>query len=510
MLSFSRFFPFLRGAFDGAVLSVSAPTVLDAVAAGSVRTKARYRATALGVVLTAVLLLTACGQQQASSGRGGGAPGHPGAARGVPEVGVIVLQTQAQQMHTRLAGRVSAVHSAEVRPQVSGIIQKRLFTEGAQVQAGQVLYQIDPALLLAAHAGAQAGLAKAQSNLQRLERTARRNAQLMDIAAISRQAFEDGEAAVQQARAELAAAQAAVRTASVQLRYSRVVAPIAGQVGLSAVSQGALVTANQAAALTTIVQTDPVYVDVTQTTAELLQLRRDHAAGRYQQPVADATTQGTTMADAGKAASASHRSNTPALPVRIVLEDGSEHPHMGRLQFAGMVVNPGMGTVTLRAQVPNPQGDLLPGMYVQAIIPTGVADQALLLPQQAVRRDLTGRASVFVVDANDTVQQRHVQLGQAVGHFWLLQNEGGSAGTASDRTQAAADAQPVPPSASPARAPAGEQRSVQAGDRVIVDGLQKVRPGTKVRPVVVEASTAARPGVDAQAAAAALRAAQGR
>lgn len=451
-----------------------------------------------GVALTAALLLAACGPQQASPGSGGGgAPGHPGAARGVPEVGVIVLQTQAQQMHTRLAGRVSAVHSAEVRPQVSGIIEKRLFAEGAQVQAGQVLYQIDPALLRAAHASAQAGLAKAQSNLQRLERTARRNAQLMDIAAISRQAFEDGEAAVQQARAELAAAQAAVRTASIQLRYSRITAPIAGQVGLSAVSPGALVTAHQAAALTTIVQTDPVYVDVTQTTAELLQLRRDHAAGRYQQPVADG---------------AAPQGNTSALPVRIVLEDGSEHPHMGRLQFAGMVVNPGMGTVTLRAQVPNPQGELLPGMYVQAIIPTGVAAQALLLPQQAVRRDLTGRASVFVVDASDTVQQRHVQLGQALGHFWLVQDDGAATGTTAEGTTTGAASQrtqPTAPSAAPARAPAQERRGVQAGDRVIVDGLQKVRPGAKVRPVVVEPSAAARPGVDAQGTAAALRAAQG-
>lgn len=451
--------------------------------------------------------VAACGSSGSDGQQGGGAKAGPGQAQGasVPTVGVVVLEPQDQVLAVRLPGRAAASQSAEVRPQVSGIVRKRLFTEGGLVRQGQPLYQIDPAMFQAAHASAEAALAKARSNLDKHIITARRNAELVRIEAISQQAFDEGEAAVAQARADVAVAQAALEVAALNLRYSHIAAPIAGRIGLSAVSPGALVTANQTTALTEIVQTDPMHIDFTQSTTDLLQLRRDYAAGRLRQ------LEGGDVA------------------VRIVLEDGSTYPHEGRLRFTGLLANATMGTVTLRAVVPNPDGLLLPGMYVQALLPTGLAQGALLLPQQAVSRDLTGRASVLVVAEDDTLEKRTVQLGQASGAFWLVQAEaesarqpgtppvkqpaaaGGGAAGAGQGADAEAASTPGDTTGARAAGQAGVRSGVRAGDRVVVDGLQKVRPGTKVRTTVVDlhADGGTRQSVDVQAEAAALRAAQG-
>lgn len=386
----------------------------------------------------AVTLLTACGK----------AADVPSAVVEPAKVGVVALQKQSQVLDTNLPGRTTAFLSAEVRPQVSGIVQKRLFTEGGLVKQGQPLYQLDAASLRAAEASAAAQLAKAQASQKTLEATARRNAELVKITAISQQAYEESQAAAQQARADVAVAQANLDNARINLKYSRIEAPIAGRISISSVTPGALVTANQTAPLTEIVQMDPMYVDFTQSTAELLQLRRDWADGRYQK------LEGEQM------------------PVRIRLEDGSNYAHEGKLQFSGLIVNSTMGTVTLRAVVPNPDGLLMPGMFVQAQLPTGLAPEAILVPQQSVSRDLTGRASVLVVKPDNVVEKRTVALSRAMGANWLLDS------------------------------------GLQAGEQVVVDGFQRIKPGDTVEPVQVDLSAKkSSRTIDAQAAAANLRAA---
>lgn len=391
--------------------------------------------------MLAVAMLTGCAQES-------DAPAAGQIQAAAPEVGVVILQKQSQQLDTTLPGRTAAFLSAEVRPQVSGIVQKRLFTEGAMVKQGQPLYQLDAASLKAAETSAEAALAKAQANLQTAEATARRNAELVKIKAISEQAFEQSEAAAKQARADVAVAKAALDNARINLRHSRIEAPISGRISISNVTPGALVTANQTTPLTEIVQMDPMYVDFTQSTADLLQLRNDWASGRYQKVDGD------------------------QIPVRIQLEDGSTYDHEGKLAFSGQIVNATMGTVTLRAVVPNPDGVLLPGMFVQAQLPTGLAPEAILVPQRSVTRDLTGRAHVMVVNADGKVERRAVELGRAIGTNWLL------------------------------------DKGLQAGERVIVDGFQRIKPGDTVKVVEVDpnAKSGAKP-VDPQAAAAALRAA---
>lgn len=348
------------------------------------------------------------------------------AAPAAPKVGVVVLKSQQQQIDAVLPGRTQAFLSAEVRPQVSGIIQKRLFTEGALVKQGQALYQIDDAALRATEASNQATLARAEASQRTLEATARRNAELVKIDAISQQAFEESQASAIQARSDVAVAKANLETARINLKYSRIEAPIGGRISLSTVTPGALVTANQTTALTSIVQLDPMYVDFTQSSSELLQLKRDWEAGRFQKVEGD------------------------KVPVRILLDDGSAYSHQGKLQFAGVIVNATTGTVTLRAVVPNPNGVLMPGMYVQALLPTGLAPEALLIPQQSVTRDLTGKASVLVVKDGDVVEKRPVELDRAVGNQWLL------------------------------------EKGLVAGERVVVDGFQRIKAGDKVTPVEVD------------------------
>lgn len=381
------------------------------------------------------------------SGCGKSAPA-PQAQPRVPEVGVTVLKKQSQRLDATLPGRTSAFLSAEVRPQVTGIVQKRLFTEGALVKQGQQLYQLDAASLRAAEASAMAVLAKAEASQRTLEATARRNAELVKITAISQQAFEESQAAVKQSAADVAVAKATLENGRINLRYSRIEAPISGRISLSSVTPGALVTANQTTPLTEIVQMDPMYVNFTQSTSELLKLKNDLAAGLYQK------LEGEQMS------------------VRIALEDGSEYKHEGKLRFSGLIVNPTMGTVTLRAVFPNPDGVLMPGMYVQAKLPTGLAPDAILLPQRAVSLDLKGRASVLLVKEDSTVEKRFLELGRAIGSDWLVQT------------------------------------GLQDGDRVVIDGFQRVKPGDKVKAVEGgERPQSADKKVDPQAAAAALRAA---
>ena len=393
----------------------------------------RWLTLALGTaVVGAGLGLSACGDRKPAAA----APPPP------PEVGVLTLTPRSQSISSELPGRTSAFMNAEVRPQVNGIVQKRLFTEGALVKAGQVLYQIDPSTYRAALASAKATLSKTQAAARTARVNADRNAELVKIDAVSRQVAQESQAQAAQAQADVAAAQAALEAAQINLDYTQVKAPIAGRVNLSSVTAGALVTANQAAPLTTIVQLDPMYVDFTQSTAELLGLRRDIEAGRYQ-GVSNQT-----------------------LPVKLVLEDGSAYGHTGQLAFSGLIVNPGTGSVTLRAAIPNPDGVLMPGMYVRAQLPVGVQPQALLIPQKSVVRDPSGRANVWVVGADDKVERRPVTPAQAIGSQWMV--EGG----------------------------------LKAGDRIVVDGFQRVRPGIQIKPVAGSAGTGAAPAASGPAAAA--------
>jgi membrane fusion protein (multidrug efflux system) len=363
----------------------------------------------LSALLMLIAVLTACK-----------APAEPVAAAPAVLVGVVTLQTESQTLSTELPGRTRAFMIAEIRPQISGIVQQRLFTEGATVKAGQPLYQIDPAAYEVVVASAAATVAKTLATAKTAEVNAARNAALVKIDAISRQLYDESLALVQQTTADVAVAQAALDNARINLAYTRIVAPIAGRTSLSTVTPGALVTANQAAVLTTISQLDPVYVDVTQSSTDLLKLKSDLAQGRFER-----VGQGDAR-------------------IRIKLEDGRAYPHPGRLQFSGVSVDPGTGAVTLRAVVPNPDGLLMPGMYVRGQLDTGVTPQALLVPQQAVTRDTTGQASVLMVDANSQVERRAVSLDVAVGNRWMV-----NAGLA-------------------------------VGDRVIVDGLQRIRVGDLV------------------------------
>ncbi|HEY0200709.1 MAG TPA: efflux RND transporter periplasmic adaptor subunit [Burkholderiaceae bacterium] len=379
--------------------------------------------------LALVAVLAACSR----------APDKPAAAASVPEIGVFTLKTARQSFTTELPGRTSAFLSADIRPQVGGIVQKRLFTEGAAVKAGQVLYQLDPATYQAAVASAQAALARSRASAAIAETTASRNAELAKIDAVSKQVNDQSQAALAQARADVATADAALETARINLGYTRITSPIAGRIATSAVTPGALVTANQTTVLTTVQQIDPLYVDVTQSSAEVLRLKREFAAGRLA------------------------KSGTDAARMRLILEDGTPYGREGRLQFAGISVNPTTGAVTLRGSLPNPDGMLLPGMYVRAVIEEGVDDNALLAPQQGITRDAVGRANALVVGAQDKVERRAVTLGRAVGNRWVVL--GGLA----------------------------------AGDRLVVEGSQKARVGEQAKPVEVQAPEVSTPAASASA-----------
>lgn len=379
--------------------------------------QSRYRALIkpLAIALATVTVLSACGQgaQQGA----GGAPGGPG----MPSVGVIVAEASSVPLVSELSGRTTPFMVAELRPQVSGIVHKRLFTEGSEVKAGQTLYQIDPATYQAAYDSARASLARAEANLYSARLKAERHAELVKIEAVSKQANDDAIAALKQAEADLAAARAALDKAKIDLDFTRVASPISGRIGRSTVTPGALVTANQADSLATVQQLDPIYVDLTQSTGELLQMRRALEAGKLK-PVGD-----------------------QSVPVRLVLEDGSLYAAEGKLAFSEVSVDTGTGSVTLRAIFPNVKGELLPGMYVRARLVQGQAEEAILVPHAAVSRDPRGNATVMVVGAEDKVEAKVVQTARSQGDKWVV-TEG-----------------------------------LRAGDRVIVEGLQKVRPGVQVQ-----------------------------
>ncbi len=385
----------------------------------------------LGAALAGVFLLSACG----GSGQQQGA----GPAAMVPTVGVTTASVEAVTAIAELPGRTAPYLIAEVRPQVTGIVKARQFTEGSEVKAGQTLYQIDPATYQAAFDSAKASLARAEANLHSAHLKAERYADLVKIEAVSKQANDDAVAALKQAEADVAAAQAAVEKARIDLNFTRVSSPIPGRIGRSAVTAGALVTANQADALATVQQLDPIYVDLTQSSAELLRLRRNLAEGKLQRNGAD------------------------TVPVRLLLEDGSLYGAEGKLEFSEVSVDPATGSVTLRAVFPNPKGELLPGMYVRARLAQGVNNDAILVPHAALSRDPRGNALVMVVNGESKVEARIVKTGQSLGDKWVV-TEG-----------------------------------LAAGDRIIVDGLQKVRPGAQVQ---VQAGTAAPAAAPAAAAAA--------
>ncbi|WP_085677629.1 MULTISPECIES: efflux RND transporter periplasmic adaptor subunit [unclassified Pseudomonas] len=337
------------------------------------------------------------------------------------EVTVFDVTSTAQALTTTLPGRASAHLMADIRPQVGGIIQQRLFNEGDTVKAGQALYQIDPQSYQAALAQAKATVNSANATLKAAELKARRDAQLVKIDAISAEDNESAQAALLEARASLQSAQAAQRTAQINLDYTRINAPIAGRTATSSVTPGALVTAEQTTALTTVQQLDPIYVDFTQPSSTLLRLKRELAEGKL---------------------AASEQQD--ATRISLELEDGSTYAHAGTLTFNGVSVDESTGSVTFRAVVPNPDGLLMPGMYLKATVQEGVQHDAILVPQQAVSRDERGGATALVV-VDGKVQQRELTLARAVDNRWWV------------------------------------SQGLAVGDQVIVQGLQKVRVGQQVQ-----------------------------
>jgi len=320
----------------------------------------------------------------------------PAAPPKAPTVGVFKVEPRVQAISAELPGRTTARMVAEIRPQVSGIVLKRLFEEGALVKSGQVLYEIDPATYRAAVSSAEAGVSKAAATLGSARTVAERDAELVKIDAISQQQRDSSAAALKQAQADLEVARAALQTARINLERTRITSPIAGRISVSTVTPGALVTANQEAALTTVLQLDPLYVDIVQSSTELLRLKRE---------LADGTLQSRGASEA---------------PIKIVLEDGTPYPYPGRLKFSGVSVNPSTGAVTLRGEVPNPDGLLMPGMYVRALLETGVADHALLVPQQGITRTPSGDASAWVVGPGNKVEARKLTVDRVIDNRWQV------------------------------------------------------------------------------------------
>ena len=343
------------------------------------------------------------------------------AAPGLPEVGVYQIQSQSLALVTELPGRTTDFRQAEIRPQVSGILQKRHFTEGQQVNAGELLYQIDPAPYQAALATAEANLSRAQAAATNAEQRLKRLQGLIASQVVSQQDVDDARATVLQAEAEVQAAAAQRQAARINLDYTRITAPIAGQIGRSMVTEGALLTANQGEVLATIRQLDPIYVDLTQSSSELLQLRRQ-LTGTQQQ----------------------------AVSVKLALEDGSQYPAAGELQFSEASVDPSTGMVTLRAVFPNPDRLLLPGMFVRASLAQAEQSNVVLVPQAAVQRLPKGATQVLVVNNEQQVEARQITLGRSYQQYWVVQD------------------------------------GLAAGERVIVAGLQKVQPSAQVNAVVVQ------------------------
>lgn len=366
-----------------------------------------------------VSCLVACGQ----------APGGPPPQMsGKAKVTALVAEPKPLTLTTELPGRVTPIVGAQVRPQVTGIILERLFVEGETVEAGQLLYQIDPATYSAEADSAKASLARAEASLALAKLQAKRNRELVAIQAVSRQNADESDAALKQAEADVASARAALQSALINLQYTQIKAPVSGRIGRSSVTAGALVTANQATALAMVQQLDPIYIDVNQPSIALLELKRSLAAG--------------ALAEGGSAAS-------------IVLQNGTHYSQKGVLQFSETTVDEDTDTVTLRIKVANPKGDLLPGMYARAILETGVIENAILIPQQALMRNARAEGYVAVVDAAGIMQHRPVKVSQAIGNQWLV-DEG-----------------------------------LNAGEHIIVEGQAKARPGSAVEIMALENSPSA-------------------
>lgn len=393
------------------------------------------RIPAWSLLFPLVLVLAACGkgndaaQQQA----GGGMP--------PPEVGVVRVATGDVGLVRELPGRLEASRIAQVRAQATGIVLKREFREGSQVRAGQLLFRIDPGPYQAQFSSAQATVARAQAALAKASTLAQRYRPLVEANAISKQEYADAVAAEKQAEADVAAARAALRSAEINLGYTTVNAPISGRIGRALVTEGALVSQAEATQLAVIQQIDPLYVNFTQSATEVTELRRALQEGRLK------------------------RSGAEGARVRVQLEDGSLYPQAGRLLFADLTVDQNTGQVTLRAEIPNPQGMLLPGMYVRVQIEQARAANALLLPQQAVTRSPQGD-TVMVVDAKGQVSPRTIRIGGSQDNQWVVLS------------------------------------GLQPGEQVIVDGFQKIRPGAPVKPVPWNAAgPAGTPAAPASAAA---------
>jgi membrane fusion protein (multidrug efflux system) len=389
------------------------------------------------VVAVAAFALAGCGQQASN--------GPPQAA---PEVGVETIAPHPVVASTELSGRLSAIRLAEVRPQVEGIVRKRLFTEGSLVAAGSVLYQIDPDSYQATYDQDAGTLAKAVATAAAAQTKATRYTALWKVQGVSQQDYDDAISSLQEAQADVVADRAALKTAAINLGYTKVVAPIAGRIGKSSVTEGALVTAEQTTALATVQATDQMYLDVTRSSADWLRLQKEFASGQLQQ--------------AGKDGAVVH----------LVMEDGTPYAQAGKLMFSDITVDATTGSVTLRCVFPNPDGVLLPGMFVRARLEEGVNRQAITVPQLAVSRASDGSASVLTVDAANKVVQTHVTADNANGADWIVTS------------------------------------GLKAGDRVIVAGSQKARTGALVKPVespaTADAAATAATGAPAAAASAAL------
>ncbi|MCG8707096.1 efflux RND transporter periplasmic adaptor subunit [Brenneria sp. 4F2] len=342
-----------------------------------------------------------------------------GAQQSAPEVGIVTLKTQAFNVTTDLPGRTNAYRVAEVRPQVGGIILKRNFVEGSDVQAGSSLYQIDPAPYQADYNSAKGALAQAQASAEIARLTVNRYKPLLGTNYVSKQDYDQAVSTSRQANASVQAAQASVDNAKINLAYTKVNTPISGRVGKSTVTEGALVSTGQTTALTTVQQLDPMYVDVTQSSNDFLRLKKELENGALKQ-------------SEGKA------------NVRLLLENNSEYAQPGTLEFSDVTVDETTGSITLRAIFPNPQHDLLPGMFVRARLDSGVKDDAILAPQMGITRNARGEATAMVIGEGDKVEVRNVTTSTAVGNKWLITD------------------------------------GLKAGDRIIVTGLQKIKPGMQV------------------------------
>jgi membrane fusion protein, multidrug efflux system len=367
------------------------------------------------------LSLVGCGGGQDSHSGGRGGRGGP---KGPVTVGYVVIQQGSAPLEQQLPGRVSAYQLSQVRPQVSGVILKRLFREGAMVRQGQTLYQIDPSIYNAQAAQAAANLQSARAQAEAARTLASRYAPLVKLQAISKQDYTNAVAQARQADAAVAQNSATLRTAQINQRFTRVPAPISGRVGLSAVTEGALVTANQADALTTITRLDPVYVDIQESAADLLSLRR-------------ALAQGGVIPTSAQ--------------VRVKLPDGSDYGFTGTVEFSEVVVDQSTGTVTLRARFPNPQSILLPGMFVTAQFAQAIDTSAFLVPQQAITRDPQGNATLFVVGPGNRAVQRTVVTAQTQGPYWVV------------------------------------TQGLAAGEKVITQGTANLKDGAQIRPVPASA-----------------------